>query len=180
MFLIAECSEGVIYIETLSDNNNRHAEWLSGLNGARVEYLNLSLAGGNILVGEDFRVVGASSVEMSTRRPIGDGNRVRALERIRSLDPRPLYVFGYRSPLDGERASDRIGPEPELLHQVAGHLDMFVSLTGLSRNGKAVILVADPESALAGDRDPYCSDLKGKLDLSARHLTEDGFEVIRN
>ncbi len=64
-------------------------------------------------------------------------------------------------------------------HQYGFHIDQFVSVTNISRNGKPVLLVADPRS-IGGVAEPLVADARKKLDLSASALADAGLEIIRN
>lgn len=150
---------------------------LATLKGAASKILPFHLDGGNQLVGSDFRIIGHSDLGR--------------MEAIRTLDDRPVHVFGYR-------VNDLVRPPTDLkgmpeadhqdlasgmrqhsgMHQFGYHVDQFVTLTGLERSGKPLLVVGEP---VADGRFPRAIDVaRRSLDASVLLLKEQGFAVIRN
>lgn len=147
------------------------------------------LPGGNQLVGPDFRLVGHSSLQDD--RGFGRSilsNRSERRQQVQSLDDKTVHSFGYR-PEDLGNASAWSDPSivkasaPAILggkmHQCGFHVDQFVSVTGLNRDGHPLLLVADPVAP--GDcASRAVMELKRKLDASALSLAGQGFAILRN
>ncbi len=148
----------------------------------------VTLPGGNQLVGPDFRLVGHSSLQddrgmannAATERP-------QQWQRVQALDYRTVGSFGYR-PEDLGNASASIAltlaktSPPAItfgkIHQCGFHVDQFVSVTGLRRDGHPLLLVADPVAHECNARNAM--DLKRKLDASVLLLAQQGFAILRN
>lgn len=164
-----------------SDNQSRNAAYLAGYMDCSSDILNVHLAGGNHLVGQDFRIVGCDSLRLTAERP-GIGSLELAYERLQQLDPRKLHVFGFHPgdlviPKEPTNRGHTAISLP--VHQPVFHLDQFVSLTGTYRNGLPVILIGDPVG-LAGNELPKIALLKVQLTASSDRMTDAGFHVIRN
>lgn len=169
--------------------NNAVASELANRLGLATALSDVALAGGNQLVGPDFRLVGHSSLQDD--RGVGRNaanDRHERWQRVQALDGRTVYSFGYRPEdlgktsasfdLSVARASvPAIGSEK--MHQCGFHIDQFVSVTGLKRDGRPLLLVADP-AALQGCDARAATDLKRKLDASALSLARQGFSILRN
>jgi len=186
-FLVAQAQSGSLYLETASENSGRHGAWLSAYDLTPSQRLDLPLAGGNMLIGDGFRLVGRSSVEAlearaSARRAGG------SFDDIRRLDSRDCYVFGYAAPSrrpDGRASAPLPDPRravqrPERIYQSPGHVDMYVSVTGLKRDSKPLLIAAAPVPISRNRHDPYFTALRDALDRSVERLEADGFEVLRN
>lgn len=138
------------YVGVTAEHSYAFAEWLGG-GGSAAERSTLSLAGGNCLVGRDFRIVGAGAIEAEAGKPTAARLR-RALARHAAFDPRPLYIYG-----DAELAQEPF------------HIDLALALTGCrTSGGKPIVLLAQPERRSCG------------LDSIAERLGADGFHVLRN
>jgi hypothetical protein len=154
-----------------TDHPGQHAQWLTGATRRITAAPPIHLAGGNILTGADFRLVGAASVEHTAR--VGDRPMTsdEALARHRALDERPLHLFGFPLPT-------RDMPQP--LAQQPHHLDLVLSLTGkITAAGKHLLLLADPRGTLDPDG-PRVPGWAEQLDATAERLEADGFAVLRN
>jgi hypothetical protein len=165
-----------------SENGGRHADWLAAHFGTPVGQFSMHLAGGNQLVGRDFRLVGMRSLELSSWPSLGgNGEICDAYERIARVDPRPLHVFGYRpGDLEGsvrDQAKSLLGRNAP--RQCSFHLDLFVSLTGLVRDGRPLLVVADPISTTHPAAKKVVN-AKRELDASVARLVARGFAVERN
>ncbi|MBI2257051.1 MAG: hypothetical protein HYU58_20695 [Proteobacteria bacterium] len=159
----------LIHYPTNSDRPGRQARWFAASRGLSLERPAMQLAGGNTVTGPDFRILGASSVEMTRWTHPGGLSWTDALARHLALDPRPISIFGFALP----------GSVDELRQQPS-HLDLVLSVTGLAAaNGRSILLLADPRSGHAPDsaRTPGWAE---QLDATARRLEADGFVVKRN
>lgn len=153
--------------------------------GAAVTHADVTLAGGNQLIGPNFRLIGHSSLvdDSGIRRPVaGSANR---RQKIMALDGRSVHSFGYRpqdldnAPLDLLAVQlDQAALEGRT-HQCGFHVDQFVSVTGLEWNGRPLLLVADPV-AHSGCNVRAATELKRKLDASVLSLARQGFAIERN
>ncbi|UJW75657.1 hypothetical protein [Rhizobium sp. SL42] len=131
--------------------------------------LSLDLPGGNQLVGRNFRLIGHADLQRSAPVDTAIANP------LHTLDPRPVSVFAYRlhnGNASAEAAFSR-------LHQYGFHVDQFVSLTGLHREGRPLLLVGEPHPAEASGS-ILVDNARMLLDASVALLIEQGFAVIRN
>ena len=149
----------------------------------------VALPGGNQLVGPDFRLVGHSSLQDDSGiAGNARAERPKQWQRVQSLDGRTVHSFGYR-PQDLGCAPAAIdlamaNPSPPAtsfgkIHQCGFHVDQFVSVTGLRRDGRPLLLVANPV-AQGGCDGRNLTDLKRKLDASVLLLAQQGFAILRN
>ena len=158
---------------------------LAGHLGAAVSYSDVPLAGGNQLVGADFRLVGHSSLVENSgigRKAAASAHRRRKIE---ALDGRHVHSVGNRPQDLGNVPFDlpAIPVDPAALegkmHQCGFHVDQFVSVTGLEHGGRPLLLVADPV-VHGGCNVHAATELKRKLDASALSLARQGFAIERN
>lgn len=173
--------------ELVSARGNPCADALANRFGLATAASDILLDGGNQLVGPDFRLVGHSSLQGGGTggRPAG---HLQQRQRIQALDGRTLYSFGYR-PEDLGASAAPAGLSPVKtppstmpdgkMHQCGFHVDQFVSVTGLRRDDRPLLLVADP-MAHEGCSARAVSDLKQKLDASVLSLIRQGFAIARN
>ncbi|MCZ7934683.1 hypothetical protein O9X90_20370 [Agrobacterium leguminum] len=156
--------------------------------GAATTHSDVALAGGNQLVGPDFRLVGHSSLQDD--RGIGRNAAIpsQRWRKIQALDGRDIFSFGYRPedlgkiPVSSDfSAMETCGAEiaGKKMHQCGFHVDQFVSVTGLRSSGRPLLLVADPV-AHGGCNARAATELKRKLDASALWLARQGFAIKRN
>ncbi|NTB98951.1 hypothetical protein G6M84_20930 [Agrobacterium tumefaciens] len=156
--------------------------------GAATTHSDVALAGGNQLVGADFRLVGYSSLQDD--RGIGRDAAIpsQRWRKIQALDGRSIFSFGYRPEDLGKvpasadfSATETCGAEiaGKKMHQCGFHVDQFVSVTGLRSSDRPLLLVADPV-AHGGCNARAATELKRKLDASALWLARQGFAVERN
>ncbi|MCZ7450161.1 hypothetical protein O8B93_21475 [Agrobacterium rhizogenes] len=153
--------------------------------GVAVTHSDITLEGGNQLVGPDFRLVGHAGLVDDS----GFGRQVAATahrrRKIEALDGRSVHSFGYRPQDLGNIPFDLLAVQidPTLIegkmHQCGFHVDQFVSVTGLERNGRPLLLIADPV-AQGGCNLRAATELKRKLDASALSLARQGFAIERN
>jgi len=148
----------------------------------------IDLPGGNQLLGDDFRLVGHQGL-------VGDsGKGSQITPRLQALDDRPIKIYGYRSTDlaavradgDGRTFSPAAGDWREKslhleggLHQFGFHVDQFVSVTGLRRGNRPLLLVAEPHLP-EGPIVPLVEDARRRLQASVHVLREQGFEIMRN
>lgn len=161
----------------------------------------LYFQGGNLLIGDDFFLIGADYPAESLRyvndvlvpRP-GErpGDLVRRLySEYLDVDRRLLYV-GSTIPvpaeerrwfdLDGERWQERLftGNRPGTV-QPLFHIDMFITLVGRAPNGRYRMLVGDPALAAEVLDEPLPPQaMREVFDNVAAGLGRLGFDVRRN
>lgn len=147
------------YISIVAEHDYDYAGWLAAVDGRPVTRSRIGLTGGNMLVGRDFRLVGADSI---TGGPVASPKRSsRALARHKALDDRPLYIYGHREGL--------IPAKRGRLWQTPFHIDLALALTGCRTvRGEPIVLLGQPAWRDHG------------LDRAAERLREDGFFVLRN
>lgn len=157
--------------------------------------------GGNVLVDDDFYLVGADILDMWCRTHVGANDKTPGDRRLAKTlatawdsDRRPIFIgiekglarrgltqFQY-TPGDWswmERIDQSISQSGS--RQPIFHIDMFLSLAGPGRDGKHRILVGDPAlaSRMIGTKLPPGVPIK-VFDEIARSLHAQGFTVIRN
>lgn len=135
-----------------------------------VAELSVDLPGGNQLVGRDFRLIGHS--DLQRQGPVDTSS----CNPLCMLDPRPMSVFGYRLH-SGAASTDAAFSR---LHQYGFHVDQFVSLTGLDKEGRPLLLVGEPHLAEQDTSSILVDNARMLLDASVSLLVEQGFAVIRN
>jgi len=161
----------------------------------------LYFQGGNLLIGDDFFLIGAdypaNSLAYLGRILQGDPGElpVDTIHRLyrRYLDPgRELFYVGSTAPVPAQtrRAFDLDGEAwTETLHlgnrpgttQPLFHIDMFVTLAGRDPSGDYRVMVGDP--SLAADLlgvPPWPHAMQAAFDSVARSLADLGFRVHRN
>jgi hypothetical protein len=143
------------YLRVVPEHPNDLASWLARGDGTPVQRTSLRLAGGNSLVGSDFRIIGAGAVLMQAKR--ATPARIRAaIAAHRAVDRRRLHIFGH-----GDQAIPH--------DQDPFHLDLALALTGCrTRRGEPIVLLAKPIRWGTA------------LDATAERLRADGFHVLRN
>ncbi|PRY03385.1 hypothetical protein CLV24_14117 [Pontibacter ummariensis] len=157
--------------------------------------------GGNMLVGDDFLLVGANyAVDTYTDLreqllPLQNFTVGKAISQLfqKYLDKeRAIYFIGstLQIPAERRRTFYRDGEEWQELFfmkntessaQPIFHIDMFISLAGRGEEGKYRVLVGDPRMAadsLQNDHDDLATP--EVFDDIADLLTQLGFDVIRN
>ena len=162
----------------------------------------LYFQGGNILVGDEFMLIGADYLTrtLETWRQsapvlIGDGSpAIQARELFtRTFDPRRrLHFVGLTRPIaeellaprrfeqDDEEWTEDVGAGAGSLQPIF-HIDMFLSLAGQNpESGRYRVLVGSPAAAakVLGERLPDHA-LALAFDEIARRLKRLGFDVIR-
>lgn len=143
---------------------------IAPLLGMEVERSRLQFQGGDVLVGDDFALVG--------RDCAGDFEELLGCRVVKVGTDRPIPRETNRALADG-----RI----EVVHRAVGratplaHLDLFVSLAGRGPSGRYRLLVGSPELAdnVLG-RPPVDHSLSPLFDDIAQQLLDEGFEVTRN
>lgn len=155
--------------------------------------------GGNQLVGPDFRLVGYSETGRPGERLDRDQRATDQWRTIVEMDGRTVSLFGYRvddlaqkqvagacesqSLLEQARRRSNLRQSTDFrrdrIYQCGFHIDQFVSVTGLSIDGRPLLLVADP-ALLDADGEGSLPKLKTQLDASVRLLEEQGFAIERN
>jgi hypothetical protein len=148
--------------------------------------------GGNILVGDDFYLVGIDTVADLGPGVLTVSKAYRAMESQR----RPIVVGGDNEPLATARWHETLtagttwsvagAVVPDGSRQPIFHIDMFVTLVGRpDPASKFVVMVGDPSLATAKIGGPTWPVLgkdptrQAEFDAVAMQLADDGFEVIR-
>jgi hypothetical protein len=144
-----------------------------------------SLPGGNQLVGPDFRLVGHSQlVGRSATRAGSTKQTIDLLEKLQALDERPIRIFGYRPERPRRQTGGtRLSELEDFVrngHQFGFHVDQFVSVTGLERGNRPLLIVGEPCGLEDGTVTPLIEEARRALDASAVELIRQGFEVLRN
>ncbi len=177
------------YIADIASNS-------SDINATQVQ---LYFQGGNILIGDDFWMIGAdyptNSLKLGFVRPEPNESERDAIKRVygQYLDKdRNLIVVGSRVPVPSQEVRETaINGElwKEILYfgnhegtvQPLFHIDMFITLVGKNGDGAYRVLVADPRlaSEQLGEELPEGA-MQPVFDDIAAQLTQLGFEVVRN
>ncbi|HET6244363.1 MAG TPA: hypothetical protein VFF35_07575 [Bacteroidia bacterium] len=161
----------------------------------------LYFEGGNILVGDDFFLIGAdhpiislkyiSSMVISKKGESKSKLITRLYKKYLDRTRKIIYV-GCTLPVPSSKESDfeYKGERWKQYYyrkneggtvQPIFHIDMFLTLAGRSENGKYRILVGDPKLASELINLPVLSYAMTELfDNIANNLIKAGFEVIRN
>ncbi|GLS31520.1 hypothetical protein SAMN04488498_102117 [Mesorhizobium albiziae] len=179
--LVVHGEGGARYLQQDCENPGDHAAWLSRATSVPVERAAMHLAGGNLLVGPDFRLTGQDSIDLTQAIIDREKSTELAFERLSAIDRRPLHVagYGYGAPT---REPPRAGAwnDPYRMRQYGGHIDRFVALTGQkSADGRPLILVADAMLGPGGRAEEFGSTRK-RLGQTAERLEFLGFAVQRN
>ena len=166
------------YIQIVSERSNNHAYWLRTKSSPLHTTHHIHLAGGNTLIGPDYRITGAGSIRHTMSLAYGGRTWEQALEIHRAFDGRPLSLFGYRkSDLDngaGHRGTN------DGFFQMPFHIDLVVSITGLRDvEGRPIVFVARTHASADPDG-PVQSVFAERLDAGAERLRRRGFAVRRN
>lgn len=189
-------------IEILAPETAGSSASLASFLRAPMGALPIYLPGGNQLVGPGFRLVGHSNVVPRGSGGAADiGSVTGMLEKLQALDERRICIFGYRT---GDLSETRISAESEDIpqsqtvrscggraqafglenllrtgHQFGFHVDQFVSVTGLERDDRPILLVGEP--CVAGSAEiSLIENARRLLDASVVSLIGQGFEVLRN
>ena len=124
-FVVTRGERGQLgYVSIVAEHDYDYAGWLAAEDGRSVTRSRLGLTGGNMLVGRDYRLVGADTI----------GGKPA---RHKTFDERPLSVYGYREGF----VAPRRGP----LSQTPFHLDLALALTGCrTARGEPIVLLGKP------------------------------------
>lgn len=173
-FLVAQDGD---YLTPASENPTRHAQWLGRALGKALHAQPFHLAGGNLLVGPDFKLIGCDDL------PSDPKPRAEMTAALHYVDSRQVFEVGYRL---GEGRFDAVsvpprgsGIDPYRMRQYGGHIDRTIAVTGLTRAGRPLLVVARAVRASAAAEEEL-RPVADRLDRTARSLTELGFAVERN
>lgn len=167
-FLVVDGGE--TYLQPASENATPHAWWLGDALGKTVRAETYALAGGNVLVAPGFKLIGCESL---TDEPVRRAAMMAALQR---LDPRPVFEVGYRL---GQGRPAGPGADYYRMRQYGGHIDRSIAVTGLTREGRPLLVVAN--GVPGPDADPAgFGPIGDRLDRTADALSALGFAVLRN
>jgi hypothetical protein len=170
--------------------------------GAQRNQVPLCFQGGNMLIGDDFWLLGMDSAVQSLKLgliPASDAGRREALhatfaERVDGT--RTLYLVGSRVPVPGFPGDACVRKIALNSHtwddityrgnrqgtvQPIFHIDSFLSLAGRDSTGSYVVLVGDPGMAAELlDRESPSHAMQPVFDDIAAQLLLLGFTVVRN
>jgi hypothetical protein len=162
-------------------------------------HASLYFQGGNILIGDDFWLLGTDyankSVKLGLVRPGDNEPLLKAIRRSygQSLDNwRKLHLVASAIPvpheierqfiLNGQQWTEVLyGGNEAGTVQPMFHIDMFITLAGRDDNGNPIVLVGDPSEAsriLGESLQPHAMALV--YDNIAGNLEKQGFHVVRN
>ncbi len=145
-FVVMETDTGAtVLLEPITQINPRNAyvaEQLAAQAGFLVQPTEFKLEGGNILIGDDFALVGKNTLLMNL--PLGQRMQPQAPEAwvrselARVLGVRYLYGVGMETPMDlGDFHNTGYG----FHQQPFFHLDLFLTLTGKTTEGNEGLAV---------------------------------------
>lgn len=202
-FVVMENREGhPVLLESfpnLNPENEYVAEQVAASSGAYLRPTNLQLEGGNILVGNDYALIGRSLLQLNCERLYGLKSLDEKLESKATVEEDILRRF--KSEL-GVRYILAIGQDaplklPILVDQDKGphlqpffHLDHFLMLGGLHPGGGELVFVAEVDEEYVEEKGKHVVDtidlLNESLDqvadtlrMSGRNNTGPRFEVRR-
>lgn len=157
----------------------------------------LYFQGGNILIGDDYWIIGADYPAKATKLGLitanaGETPKDAAIRRYgEELDSvRTMMVLGTKNPVPATSGRPiTINGEQWLEivyfgtgeHQPLFHIDMFVTLAGRNGEGAPIALVGDPKMAadILGEQ-TTTEMLIPYYDNIADRLANEGFQVVRN
>lgn len=162
-------------------------------------HASLYFQGGNILIGDDFWMIGADypnkSLKIGIISPEPGELKLEAVKRLygRSLDKnKKMIILGSSLPvpshqerpitINGQNWIEEIYTGNKTgTSQPMFHIDMFVTLAGRNSSGQPIILVGDPKMASTILGEPVEKHAMEHIynDI-AKNLANQGFEVIRN
>ena len=230
-FLCASRDQSRIHLIPSTNNDAEHGRLLAEFENIEFENIednsaSVHLEGGDCLVGEEFWLVGAKSVELTAALPGQLSALDKAEEKIAKVDGRPLHIVGYypsdiedaweratwflsearaaaraeADQLDGLQQAESSPAKrpipghqlfralkqgfshfsaPRKLYQPWHHIDLMVSVTGETRFGKPLLLVADPMMPPCPLEEESRS-FSVRLGATVKRLLEAGFAVERN
>lgn len=177
----------------------RIADLLVSQTDLRVHRTDLYFEGGNILIGDDFWLLGADhaqhSLHLGMVQPAEGEPPLAAIRRSfgAHIDrSRTLYLVASTLPVPCQLERPlRLGGEAwtEVLYagnppgtvQPIFHIDMFVTLAGRDREGRPIALIGDPRAAGEILSEPALPQAMAPIyDDIARALAAEGLHVIRN
>lgn len=146
----------------------------------RFESFNISLIfhGGNVLVGDDFFLLGSSHY-LGTKAILEDQNKYPE-NSVSDKDSRVRTAFS--EIFGNDKKMVVVGPETDTdicSVQPMYHIDTFVSLAGRDELGKYIVIVGNP---VATDKtlEHLVKPLSEQINLIAKSLIDKGFTVLRN
>lgn len=167
-FLVMDA--GQTYLQPASENATPHARWLSAGLDKTVRAKSFALAGGNMLVGPAFKLIGCESF------PDQPARRAAMMAALLQLDDRPVFEVGYRL---GQGVPSGPGAQHYRMRQYGGHIDRSIAVTGLTREGSPLLVVANGVPGPGADPAGF-GPIGDRLDRTAHALWAHGFAVLRN
>jgi hypothetical protein len=178
-------------IQQENPENHRLAEYLAAYGGFLVQPSDLRIEGGNILVGDDYALVGQNVI--TTNLPLGafmagqEGAAAWVESRLRQLlGVRFLLPVGLDQPLDlgGFHSTGKAMLQPFY------HLDLFATLAGKTKEGKELVFLGkintDHVEDLKEEDLPFLGRINASLEGIATRLKNarsirpgPHFEVVR-
>ncbi len=164
-----------------------------------LDHASLYYQGGNILIGDDFWLLGTDypnrSLALGLVVPEPGETKLEAVQRAyggRLDSQKQLFLVGSTIPvpsqaeqqftMNGQTWVEELyaGNSPGTV-QPMFHIDMFVTLAGRSSNGTPIALVGDPRLASDILQEPLLPQAMAPVydDIAAK-LVAQGFEVVRN
>jgi|GEM_PF-985753 len=185
-------SSGLILIEPeeglKGTDDDEIADHFEKLDIYRAENAPLSFHGGNVLVADDFILVGANHFN-STKKIVA--KELKRVEDCKTLDERTRNHFArylgrdmkiipvgntkyHHCKIDGEIQKGR-----GVVKEPFTHIDMYISPAGRDENGQYQLVIGDP-IAMNVDDESAVQSLKGLMEPVVENLTSQGFKIIRN
>jgi hypothetical protein len=180
------------------------ADHIAQSTGLQATQLPLVFQGGNVLIGDDFVLIGRDYLDETIAETL-DSGRIEGFPYDGSLKQQEAFItdlfqrtmdpektFHFLGTPAGERLPNsiiEIDRQPWLENVNAGvgsrqpifHIDMFISLVGRGNDRRYMVLVGDPKlanSILGTPAVPH--DLQSEFDAIAAQLSDLGFDVERN
>lgn len=163
------------------DSDHEIANFLAENNSFESYNIPLIFHGGNILVGDDFFLLGSSQYYKS-KEILKENSKLHFVNR-NLYEREDDYVKTVFSDLLGaDRKLIIVGPKDGTdteCSQPMYHIDTFVSLAGRNETGEYIVIVGFP-IASTPSLEYLIKSLKDQIDIIAKSLRKKGFVVLRN
>lgn len=184
-FVVLETAEGMtVLLEPMLHvylGNALVAEQLASTANILLKPTRYRIEGGNILIGDDYALVGMDLLELNRKRffdsyPLQEGRNLVTAEFKRLLGVKYLVWIGGEEALPSPLGLKQGQPQLQPLF----HIDLFVTLGGKHpESGHEVVFVAKvynegvlPPDNAEGNRNQQIADFNTSLDLIADHLRD--------